>query len=127
MKLKNFVSVILAVGLSGCTFNVDRERLNRDDGDWRDRSWGDTRPSPSGVELRQPVKCPMYVPPEKPALPRAPTEEYEKLPRHANNAREALLLTYIEQLRYHIKDVNTANVDQYMKYLQACMGQSRQK
>lgn len=131
MKLKTFVTIVLAVALSGCTFNVDRERKSgrsEDNGDWRNQGWrADSRTPPGWITERQANNCPMYIPPDKRAVPGAPVDEFAKLRKGDYATREELLLKYIEQLRYHIKDVNTDNVDQYTKYLQACMGQSKQK
>lgn len=118
MKSKTVYLIALAGVLSGCT----GLQVNMDSADSRSKWPTDRREreAPSYISERDLNSCPMYVPPAARQLAPAPVAQLAAVRPNDHTAREAILLDYIETLRYHIKDVNADTTGQYMAYLQAC-------
>jgi len=134
MKRTSFSLLFAAVALAGCTVNLDRNQNGRNgnQADWQAQGWrGGGNGSPQWIAERDLNNCPMYSMPDRRVVPTAPVEEYKALSERTDEKsvrqRETLLLDHIEKLRYYIKDVNTDNTDQYMKYLMQCTGRVKQK
>jgi hypothetical protein len=76
-------------------------------------SSGSNPPGPS-------LQCPVYVSPPIEAVPPAPLAKYASIKPADLGERNAVLLTYIEELRKYISDTNRKTHDSVRQQLRLC-------